>query len=237
MKLILVTGQHKSGTAAVAQVLQRLGVPMALWLNPPFPPMDQFDWECADALANLTENLSAYGTPPNEEGYLFFAHWFSRYLERRLVHASDLRAKFEIAVDCIGVKSPLFAFFVPQMLAVCKDMGIDLRIIKCERTEKARQQSLKRTHSLIGTHESALLMQQAIADAVFVMPKHMTVQLEELRDKPLSMVKKLAKLADLEDSQKMRNRINSAAIMVRPKSKPVSVWAECSEIEPNQEVS
>lgn len=103
--IIAITGQMRSGTSAVAQIIHLLGIPVAVHTPAPMPPTWRFDWE--DSL--LSQSLTATQGDPDSD-------WFIDHLKARMTHATEL-----FRSDHIALKSP-FLCLTRDLLELCADV-------------------------------------------------------------------------------------------------------------------
>lgn len=127
---VLIVGQMRSGTAAVAEVVHRLGIPVALSMLAPVPPTYRPDWEDTDLVTALLP-LAADHQMRDARGFL------REHFRGRRVGAERFFGSPRFAV-----KSPLLALCWDDVLAT---IGPDPIVIVVERDQAAIDASIRRT--------------------------------------------------------------------------------------------
>lgn len=144
--LVMVTGQFRSGTSAIAQVVHRLGMQAGLWFAPPYPPKWRSDWEDAEAVTMLMR-FCPWGSRPTDDAREEFLNWFPAYLNRRLSCVELMRDRdIWQAADGIACKSPFYAFFRREIAEVCGSVGLAPKWIVARRDADEIDDSLSEFH-------------------------------------------------------------------------------------------
>jgi len=200
MNLVVVTGQFRTGTSAVSQILHRLGVPMAMAVCPPVYPDKRWDWECFDATMALNEIFPWDDKEVCREARNDFVEWFPKYLEHRMVMGAVLAKMYGHELHAIGVKCPVYALFIPEILKASQKAGIEqIVLIKTTRDAEDQARSIVHTYGRMNCIEHIKARNRLIGD----MPVDATtvISLEKLKENPYATTVKLAKLvgADLTD--------------------------------------
>jgi len=212
MNLFVVTGQFRSGTSAVAQVLQALRCPMAVAIAPPLDPINQFDWEDALVLGKLVasfERTKKMKWRPDDIKQMRM--WFEYYIGLRIESAASFAKNTNTPINSIGVKSPYYAAFIPEIKAAIKGLNLKPQIIVCKRDETERIESMRRTILRFQHVDEVMDSDARIRKSLETVKPSLEVHLEELRAHPEEVVRDLAHIAD----QTCEKRIADAISVVR----------------------
>lgn len=148
-KLVMISGQFRSGTSAVAQVVHRLGFPAGLWFAPPYPPKWRSDWEDSEAVTALMR-LCPWGARPTDEARDLFLDWFPGYLNRRMACLEMMQDRGVWAAENgVACKSPFYAFFHREIGEVCAKAGMKVRWIVARRDQDEIDASLAEFHGRV----------------------------------------------------------------------------------------
>lgn len=128
--LIIITGQFRSGTSAVAQVVNRLGVPVAVMLGCPTRFYNyESDWEDPSTYAVLSRWRPLDGRDVDKHG---FTKAIEANLEHRLtVERSLCAGAGQQPADMIASKCPLWALAMEDLREAASRL---FRAIVCIRT-------------------------------------------------------------------------------------------------------
>lgn len=158
-RLIVVTGILRSGTAALAQALHHLGIPMAVSMAPPSPPTWLQDWEDVSAMRFLAGTI---GVKAITEGIRDeFREWIPHYLAFRCKASADMDRAMETRTAIIGTKSPLWLPFLSELAVAASRMGIEVTTIAMERPPEECRASIRtsypaRLHAAMHTTQDRL---------------------------------------------------------------------------------
>lgn len=191
IKIAVVIGQFRSGTSAVAQVMQRLGIPMAKAIMPPIPPVDQFDWEDLE-MAEFYADLFLRPQPITPAMREAFTEWWPEYMVERVQHGLNLARGVGTVIHAVGVKSPMLGLFLRQIRQVAEEKKWDLRVIVAERLEQDRLASIKRVYGPMDSLERVNGLDNMLRPILMGCSRDLTVQLEELQANPRVIVQQLA---------------------------------------------
>ncbi len=127
--MILVTGQPRTGTTAVARILHHLGCPMGTMMHMPLAaPGCDYDFEDALAVSHLVRHAP-------------FRDWWPAYESTR---RSSFRQLCDAGIPCAlewGVKSPGFLPFVETL----RDLAHEpVRVVLCVRNPTEQKRSFQR---------------------------------------------------------------------------------------------
>lgn len=133
---MLITGQMRSGTAAVAEAVHALGIPVAVQMHAPVPPTYRMDWEDADLSLKLAPLM--FGRKIRD-----FAAWFGQYLKTRSMFTHR-----QWGTEHFAIKSPLLPLVWPEVAAAVpgaiilhtrREQGdIDRSVRACFRVEQVK---------------------------------------------------------------------------------------------------
>lgn len=116
MDWVFVTGLMRSGTSMVAEMVHRLGVPVALTLLAPPTADGRLEWEDAEASLTLARLIPlGGGTAPTPAAAAAFDRWWPDYRRRREAAARSIRWPGRTPPRAIAVKSPLLLFFADRL--------------------------------------------------------------------------------------------------------------------------
>lgn len=195
MKFILVTGQFRSGTSAVAQVFQRLGVPMSI--APPLAPVTEYDWECMDVTMALQDIFPFDATSITSEMRTKFCDWFPLYLEARLDWSMGIKAASKEPLYAIGVKSPRLTPFAGDIIRIAKECGFhDVLTLHATREFADQQRSIIHRFGPVGMTDDIFRLNRIIGRPV-LQGWSMSVDLDYLRKFPNRCACKFAKMIDV----------------------------------------
>ncbi len=130
--IIALTGQLRSGTAAVAEVLHRLGCPVATEMGAPAPPTWQLEWEDTELSVGLARGLAT-------------KDWLRTYLEWRLIHAKTSGFAIE---GTVALKSAFLATHAEMLEAAAAEMGEGVRWVVMDRAQEDINESVGRIPAL-----------------------------------------------------------------------------------------
>ena len=140
--LILVTGQHRSGTSATAGCLQRLGVNLGGHLMPPAHDNPKGFFEDTRVVGIHDELLEALGASwdrPYDVPETWQQHAAPAVVLRLLV---TIVQEFAAESDLFAIKDPRASLFIPLWQEVCKRAQVRLVVLVPQRLLKAVAQSL-----------------------------------------------------------------------------------------------
>lgn len=209
MNLAIVTGQFRTGTSAVAQILQRLYVPMATSIAPPQWPFIRSDWEDW-TLTQAMFDILPYGTEGLAGNMIDkFAMWFPGYLEERVQLAACYGAAVGKAPAAIGVKSPLLSPFIPTAVKIARDCGFENVLhIGCCREPQALNRSIIHTFSPVNMTAAIFKMNALIRRNQHAVS--LAVPLEELVENPTRWTTRMATLLGIDMDWSMIEHAASA---------------------------
>ena len=195
---IVILGMHRSGTSALAGVLNILGVDFGHNLLPPSPynPKGYFEnAEIVDINKILLKDLNARWDVPAE----FPPHWWTKknFQERKAGIKTILNGEFA-DVPIFGIKDPRLCLVLPLYLEIFKEMNIRpcLIINRRKRTEIAQSLkvrnnfSLEKVFALCDWYEEQL--QPAIADQEFI-----EINFDDLLNAPRAVTARIEKIFQL----------------------------------------
>lgn len=144
--LILVTGQHRSGTSATAGCLKHLGVELGQHLMPPAHdnPKGFFeDVRVVQVHDALLAKLGASWDRPRA----IPAGWMEEPATKTAeAHLRGLLLGFGLVADTFAIKDPRAVLFIPMWQRVCDFTGARLTVLTPERKVEAIVSSLEARH-------------------------------------------------------------------------------------------
>jgi len=167
MKLVVVVGPLGSGTSAVAGVIHRLGIPMAMTTTASMPPKYRSEWEDHDFLRFFIP-ICPFGHAPNDMDRIEFKQRFSEHLKFRQSCHERIFAAFRAPLPGIGIKCPMLALFLSEVREVAKELGYELKLVVCERGRKAIDLSIHNRHGKLAPDQmpNVLKTQSFIKEAI-----------------------------------------------------------------------
>ena len=193
--LLIITGQCRSGTSAVAQVVNRLGVPVAVTLGCPNAITGhQFDWEDLDTFRVLTRWIP-FGRPPSSEPGL--AKELREDLARRWSMACGMADVAELPdPKIIAGKCPLYALCFDEVIQAARGL-FEVEVISMNRKQRDIDASVERTYWSDPMKRAVHATNDLIEDALGRI-EAWQVDYHELVEDPEKMTKHIAAMLQVE---------------------------------------
>lgn len=168
MRLILVTGQMRSGTSLAAEMLHFLGAPAGIMQLMPMHPTWKNEWEDAELTHKLVELFPLEDPKPNAARKEEFRDFFPQYLANRARYIQTMDRVWNQRTGTFSMKSPLLALVLDDVREACDEFKIELKTVVCKRNADAVLGSLERAlpedkkagakklNRLLATHIAAL---------------------------------------------------------------------------------
>lgn len=190
-RLFIITGQFRSGTSAVAQVVNRLGAPVAVTVGCPHPACGwQLDWEDPETFRVLNRWLPL---DRPRQAYPGLAAAIKEDLRRRWLWAQSL-------ADVVGTEPPTVIAAKCPLFALCFDDVIEaahglfnLDIIALNRRQEEIDASVERSYWSAAFKEAVLGTNEKIEDELGRIEAHQ-VDYRELCADPETMTAQLASI-------------------------------------------
>lgn len=197
-KLILVVGQMRSGTAAVAGTLHHLGVPVAVSIMAPVPPHFRPDWEESTLSAHLVQAVGIGGTGIDPADAALFRAMYPDYLRHRLAVAGNLAERFGLPTVAIADKCPLLAFVLDEAVEAARSAALEPVVVTVSRDPEAVERSVRRA---FGADADKAMATNAAIEAALApwRPGSVEVSYEKLIGDTDSVAWKLANCAGVTD--------------------------------------
>jgi hypothetical protein len=144
--LILVTGQHRSGTSATAGCLRHLGVYLGTHLMPANAANPKGYFEDMRVVQLHDRLLEFYGASWDRPGCVPATGRDSHPVatEEAVDCLSGIVREFSLLADVSAIKDPRACLFIPLWQLVCEWVGTRLVLLVPQRLEEATAQSLMR---------------------------------------------------------------------------------------------
>lgn len=195
-RVVAIVGPFRSGTSLVAQVVHRLGFPVALTIPAPAPPSWRGDWEDPELTLLLLQ-----GVKPT-------ADWYADYLRRRREQSRVVGFGGRVAV-----KSPLLGLAWEGFAVAARAAagGKPPLVIRCYREHGAMARSLAAHPQL------APELQARVTLAAWRIPPDIEVGFEWAIDHPERAARAIAMALGVEDDAAVAA---AAATIGRPTEYP-----------------
>lgn len=202
--LVLITGQLRSGSSAIAEIVHTLGVSVGTSFLAPMAPTYRLEWEDADLSAWMMQFLGANEHKQNDLERKF-PGWLRSYLAGRIGHARNMAGIWGVdEPQTIAAKQGVLALYMPEVRDVAKSLDLNVRTISVCRRQSGIDASVKRSFppSLVA---GALALNQKIRDCT---PGNAYVHYEWLIDRPSAVVREIAAFLGVTDEDRIADAID-----------------------------
>jgi len=165
--IIAITGQARSGGAALAEALHHMGYPVAIQTPTPMAPTWRFDWEDTRLSMEIMR-----GAPDQQ--------WFAEYLLSRFAHAETLHK-----TETVVLKSPFLALYREPLDYAAEALGDKIFWVVMEREQDQIELSMDQWPDLSRVDNEQI--QEIIDEAEFVAAAY--VRYEDLVSDPADLLK------------------------------------------------
>lgn len=143
--LVVITGQFRSGTSAVAQIVNRLGIPVAVTMGVPHAFSHyELDWEDPQTYETLDRWRPVSGRAVDLHG---FVKAIRADLERRLYYARFLADRAFLPPPlAIATKCPLWALALQELGEAVDGLFGDVTLVRTTREQGAIDRSVERVY-------------------------------------------------------------------------------------------
>jgi len=203
MHIVIVIGQIRSGTSAVADILHHLGVPMGVSFAAPMPPVWRFEWEDTPIALTLAQHEFFRDASVRGEGLLT---WFRDYLWTRGRHARDTWK-----TDRWGMKQPLLAVYADMLLPELSLAASRLTIIQTVRDQAAIDRSVDSVFPP-GLREKALAANTTIRERLPDLPCDFRVNYDLMVVQPREWVEQIANLVGVRDAESIARAVGRVGV-------------------------
>jgi hypothetical protein len=140
--LILVTGQHRSGTSATAGCLQRLGVSLGGHLMPPAHDNPKGFFEDVRVVEIHDRLLEAHGASWDRPQNIVEGSWEGGATVEAETQLRIIVQEFAAASDLFAIKDPRAALVLPLWQHVAERESVRLVVLTPQRLQRAVARSL-----------------------------------------------------------------------------------------------
>ncbi len=193
-RLFIITGQFRSGTSAVAQVVNRLGAPVAVTVGCPHPACGwQLDWEDPETFRVLNRWIPL---DRPRQAYTGLTNAIREDFRRRWLWAQSLAdVGGTDAPTVIAAKCPLFALCYEEVVEACVGL-FDVDLIALNRRQEEIDASVDRSYWSEAFKEAVRGTNEHIEDALGRIEAHQT-DYRELCTDPETITSQLAAILGL----------------------------------------